>query len=228
MINHISPLIFFGVAALAVILSLLFELIKKNKLIKDGKIIQYIDTSGIKSNPPSYIETWQNKTLNIKLSKRYDIKVTHLPALWCLKYLEDFQNTYLYIQQLSQTTSKNRLEESKRQSILIGCYKRLIKYIYNLSKYSVKNRRRYRKELFKRGLMDIVFITDITEQIIDFWKTLKKKLQLQASGETLKSMHGDTCTWSYTSWDGDLRKSVKPRYEDYWKLQMNKKEESNN
>ena len=56
-------------------LIVLYLAVKASK--KAYKETVYVDTSGIESNPPNFLETLENKTLNIKVDEKNHISINH-------------------------------------------------------------------------------------------------------------------------------------------------------
>ncbi len=191
---------------------LLFKVFEYKSKLKKPEIV-YVDTSGIKENPPKFIETWQNKALNIKVDDKHIITIPHFGSKVCFKHLNTITILYTALINKLDDKSVNKLEETISLIQYRTIYKRIVKMVYDMCKPFVKNRKT-KKAYFKRAKTDRLFILEACNEIVDFWSLVKKKLIYLATGKTLRQaqMDGSMSTVNSSSSDGQPRTSIKPVY----------------
>ena len=203
----VAGLSFFVIYLVTVILDL------RKKVQKPETV--YIDTSGIEKNPPVMLETWQNKTINIKVNEKVCVSIPHFKALDCLKYIKRI--AYLYrdlLRGFEDRKIHNDFLEAIESCLYMAKYRKICKYIYTLSKPFTRRKFRYKRAFFKRAYKDFNFILGACEEIIDYWSYVKKKLIFLASGTTERQMGmvGGISTVAYSIRDGNLKTSITPRF----------------
>jgi hypothetical protein len=173
--------------------------------------VQYINTTGISTNPPEFfIETWQGRTLNIKVNEKHNLIIPQLPAPRSIDYIDRIAKEYAIING-AMVAGFVGIVGLQRQAIMHFAYKRLINHIYNLSKPFAKVG--YKKALFNKAKNDMIWTLDVTEQINDYWQLIKKKVLLQTMGRTLKQTDGYYTTWTDYKLDVTGARLIQPRYE---------------
>lgn len=189
-------------------------------IIKKNDFIQYIDTSGIIENPPNFIEVWQGKTLNIKFNK-YDIKIPFFGALESIKYIEKISKNYSVMINMINYKSLSNYDDIVKQVEYLKAYTNIFNAVYDISKKFIKNKKRYLKDLKYKFFNDIIFGLEISEQLFNYWKVVKKKIIYLASATTLRETDGESYTWNSLNLDLQGNISVKPRYESFWNISHN-------
>ncbi len=182
----------------------IYLLVKANS--KKQKDIVYVDTSGIHSNPPNYLETLNNKTINIKLDKKHNVSVCHFSV-------HDGLMKIRFISSLFKTLDilMNKGDESlKNKATMMLVHNRIIKEIYKLSSPFAKFG--YKRAFYKKAMNDILWTLQIAEQIYDYWCYLGKSLALLAEGQTQRQTIGGVDLLNASSWDRDGKILIKPRF----------------
>lgn len=194
-----------------IFLYLLFKIFEyKSKIAKPETV--YVDTSGIAVNPPSFIETIKNKTINFKVND-IDIKICHLSVVDGLNKIERIASLFLRLNKLFEIETKNKVDKIKTNLLKDATFKQIVYQIYLLSKPFIKKKRLLKKELLKLAKNNVEQVLLISEQVFDYWRYIKKLMALLAQGVTLKQTVGERYTWSSyeTDWTGRL--IIKPRCE---------------
>jgi hypothetical protein len=201
-----------GIIALSIFcLYLLLQLQTEKRRLSEPDI-RYVDISGVTSNPPeNFVETWQGRTLNIKVNDKHCVIIPHLPAPESLHYIEAISREYAIINTAIDTMKHVGMEGLQRQAILHFSYKRLVLFIYKLSKSFGKIG--YKKELYKKAKHDVIWLMEVTENILDYWKLIKKKIIFQTKGQTLRETAGYHTTWTDYKLDKQGKRLAEPRYE---------------
>lgn len=206
----------------AVVFIQFMSIIRLRDKIAKAEYQQYIDTSGIGTNPPLFIDTWQGKTINFRVDDKHIIHIPHMRPQQCFGHLKAIAAYYKILTAQAEKVAANKKEERQDKIINAYAYYRIIVLIYNLSKDFVKNKRRYFKALHARGKNDVAFILDVTEQVIDYWTYIKKKLSLLATASSLRiSTNGGRSSWDSVKLASDGKISIRPRYESFWNAQRN-------
>lgn len=203
-----TPFYALAIAGAAIIICLLYKYAELYRMFKANEFVQYVDTSGIAQNPPSYIDVWEGKTINFKLDK-WDIKIPQMKPDWCFKYLRRFAINYKLLLEQAEKETTSRLD----QLIYAGAYANVVRCIYGLSKHFISNKRKFRKALSARSRNDIMFILDISEQIYDYWIYVKKKIALLSNQTTLRKMAGASFADGSCKLDTDGKIYAIPRFE---------------
>jgi len=172
----------------------------------------YVDRSGIVANPPTYIEVWKNKTINFKLGKE-SISINQIPILDCLRYVDGIAGLYAQLVGEINTVPTNDAEKMLHQYRYISTYNQIVKMIFKLSRPHAKNKRRFKRELFKRANTDMQFFLSICEEVSDYWRFMGKQIALLSQGKTIKMTHGARSTWNNSNVDDQGKISIKPRSE---------------
>lgn len=174
----------------------------------------YIDTSGIDSNPPKMLETWQNKTINIKVTDKVCVSIPHFKALDCIRYIKEIADYYKILLEKLEIEHKNKSQKLIGDLQYMVAYRQLCAWIYKLSKQFSNNKWKFKRAFFKRVKADFNFILNVSEEVLDYWSFVKKKLIFLASETTdrQKQMDGKASILSYSIKDGRLMSSIKPRF----------------
>jgi hypothetical protein len=192
-----------------VFLYLIFKIFEyKSKIAKPETV--YVDTSGIAINPPSFIDTIKNKTINFKVDD-IEIKICHLSVVNGLNKIERIASLFMRLNQLFEIESNNKLDEMKSNLLKDAIFKQIVHQLYLLSKPFCKKKRKLKKRLLKLAKNDVEQVLLITEQVFDFWRYVKKLIALLARGSTLNQMVGERYTWSSYETDLTGKLIIKPR-----------------
>lgn len=206
--------------AVLVIIYLLYKINELEKDIKE-KDVMYVDTSGISENPMiNFIDVWKGKTINFQLDK-YIVHIAHLPALTCIRYIENIAYFYTLLKDNLEYKSTGRIDKIKNEAAYLNTYNSIVELVYKLSKQFVNNKSGYRKALRNKSKNDIVFMCEICEQILNYWTYVKKKIQILGKGTTLQQMAGGQLSWDSLNLDGNGTISLKPRFVPLSNIQRN-------
>lgn len=172
----------------------------------------YVDTTGTGVNPPiKYIDVELNKTINFKLDK-WVISICHLPIKYNIKYIDKIKTIYDLIVKESDYIPANKTQEFTHSVRTNALYYQATLLIYELSSHFVKDKRKYKRALFKKSKESSDFVMDIIEQTVDFWLYRKKKALMLSQAQTLLSMVGSAYTWNSLNLDSHGKRLIKPRY----------------
>lgn len=200
---------------LGLIASALFYLVKRTitlyTKVKRAEYEVYIDTSGIAENPPKFVELMEGKTINIRLETEYLCinQVSFNKGLGVIDKIVYLFN--ILVKQMSKQ-SETRTEELKGSVLKMQTYNAIVNQIYLLGKPFAKNKRRFKKELFKKSKDDFQFLLTICQEVIDFWSHVGKQAALLSKGKTLRETYGENVTASLLSTGLDGKIEIKPRY----------------
>jgi hypothetical protein len=197
------------VAGVVIILYLLYKNREyKSKIAKPE--VHNIDTSGIASNPPEFIDILQNKTINFLIGKE-KIVISQISIGEGFSKINLISSLYTNLYNLNEQIPKNEVEKFKLNMQKTRAYNLIVKYVYNLSKPFAKKKRVFKKEFFNLSKNpEKMFL--ICEQIIDYWIYIKKLQALLAKGRTGKMINGEWFTWNSCEMDIDGKRIFKPRY----------------
>ena len=179
-----------------------------NFLRRNRAEIRYVDTSGTTSR--AYSDVWRGKTLNFKLSSRHDIVVPHVTVPDGIRFLETIATGLALMNMLAEQKGKTELDEKIIKMRSYSAYLDTVKALYNLTKPFAKLG--YRIALYRRASKDFVWVLDVIEQVIDFYRAIDKKKKLLAQAETLRRTAGETSTWSGLKLDKDGKSCIEPRF----------------
>lgn len=194
----------------AVIILLLINIWHLKAINPPEKI--YIDKSGIGKNPPElFIDTWKNKTLNIKIDDKYYVSFCKLSILESLGHIENIATYYKVLEELSKYQPLNKVDEKVKYANIVKAYSAIIYYIYILTKPIVNKKYGFKKALYAKAEKDEGWLFDTCEQLFDYWMPLKKKLHLLARQQTLRQTVGERFTWNTLAMDREGRILIKPR-----------------
>lgn len=206
----ISPVLVAGLILFAIIQFFYYR--KKMKIlsrkIQEPELVQYVDTSGVDSVPPKYIDVWQGKTINFKLGK-WSIIIPMVRAVDFFRYVEKIALNYETMRRMINKSSGNKWVDN---ILYVRLHDHNAKLIYKLSCRFVKDKRKFQKALISESRKNVAFIIGICEQVLDFWALYKKKISLLAQGATERQMGGNPSAWNSSSSDGDGKTYAMPRY----------------
>ncbi len=189
--------------------------------------VVYADRTGLAVNPPQFfIDTWTNKTINFKFQNSKDIdevvSIAQLPVFVCMKYIDKISQYFEILNIGLENTPKDKIERYKRDKAVQTMIRAISLLIWQLSKGFVKDKKRLKTILLKESEDNILLIMDICEQILDYWKLVKKKALLLARGQTLRQTVGGESSWDNVKADSDGKLLRQPRFGHYWNLQRKK------
>jgi hypothetical protein len=179
--------------------------------VKKSEYEVYVDTSGVASNPPSFIELANNKTINIK----FDDQSIVINQISFNKGLNVINKISLYFTALNEAIKhepKDEKEEIQFNGYKVQIYNSIVNQIYELSKHFVKNKRNYKKKLLKKAKDDTAFILNVCAEIIDYWGCVGKLVTLLSKGQTLRQTVGGGASWNSLNMDLTGKTEIKPRY----------------
>jgi hypothetical protein len=183
-------------------------IVEKGKKVK--QVDRYIDTSGIRTNPPNFIEVQKGCTLNIKVDD-YDLIVP----------LHGYINYAYYSGALKRCldTINGATEEDQIQQRMIA-YSALISVVYNTCKSVLKKKelKKFKKSLYAKAFDDVDWFLNVLAEIEDYWTFIKKKVAHLAAGTTPRQIYGERCTWDYVRRDLQRMKSREKVTEKYLKF----------
>jgi hypothetical protein len=170
-----------------------------------------VDTSGIASNPPQFIEVLQNKTINFLIGNE-KIVISQLTVGDGLTNVNIISTLYAKLQEVNEIMPNNRVDEVKINLRKVAILKLITKHLYKLSKSFATHKRSYKKELYKTSKENCEKIFLICEQIFDYWMYIKKLNALLAQGGSMRMTIGEGSTWNYYETDTTGKRIIKPRY----------------
>lgn len=202
--------IYFLVIGGVIILWLVFKVFEyRSKVAKPERV--YVDTSGITTNPPKFIETLQNKTINFSIGS-HKVSVSQLSIGDGLTTVNKIAALFKTLAKQVERTPKSRLDQMNINVLKTTTYKQIVYHIYLLSKPFVTSRRKFKKELFREAEKNHEKVLLIVEQIFDYWMYIKELLSLLARGGTLRMTTGDNFTWNSRETDINGNHIIKPRF----------------
>jgi hypothetical protein len=172
----------------------------------------YVNTEGVVSNPPNFMELMEGKTINFKLGK----EIIHIPQISFIKGINTIDKIITLVNMLSEQMkikSIDKIQEMKNNVYKMKTYNAIVYQIYDLSKNFVNNKGRFKKELFNKAKNDYVFILSICEEVIDFWSYVGKIMALLAKGKTKRMIHGEGASLRFLNTDINGKIEIKPRYD---------------
>lgn len=203
---------FWGLGLIALALWLMmYRCIQYFYKIKNAEYEVYIDTTGISQNPPRFIELMEGKTINIKFDKYY-VCINQVSFLKGMSALDNIQYLYSELVKLMDKKTETETEHMRLNIRKMKTYSAIVGQIYELSKRFVKNKGKYRKELFKKSQEDFEFILNVCAEVIDYWSHVGKLLALLSQGSTPRKTYGDERIMTSRKWGSDGTIEIKPRY----------------
>jgi hypothetical protein len=166
----------------------------------------YVDTSGIKSNPPNFIETANNKTINIKVNDKHNLSICHFSINNAFTKLRIISGLFKALDILMNKSEDNL----KNKATMLLVHNRIVTEIYRMARPFAKLG--FRKAFYQKAMNDILWTLKIAEDIYDYWCLLGKLLALLSQGTTIKQTTGGQDIMSSCEWDRDGNPLIKPRY----------------
>jgi len=176
-------------------LIVLYLAVKASK--KAYKETVYVDTSGIESNPPNFLETLENKTLNIKVDENNHISINHFnvaTGLTRVKLISGLLKSLQILMDKSTGTLKDK-------ATLYFVNGKLITELYKLIKPHATWRAK--RAFIKRAYKDSFWTFKIVEEIYNYWMCVGKLLALLMEGQTLRMTTGGSAMLNSTRMDSD-------------------------
>ena len=173
---------------------------------------RYIDRSGIPGNPAvSFIDVWTGKVINIIFGK-WKITFSQIPAPEGINILHILSGCHAGLRNAIKETEGKVSPIDQKTYILY--YSSIIELIYRLSAPHINIFKRYfyRKALKRQAMENVAWLLDVVENLVDYWSSVKKKIELLSQGKTLFQTVGARYTWSSYSVDGEGMISIKPRF----------------
>lgn len=174
--------------------------------------VRYIDRSGISQNPPTFLETWQNKTINLKYGG-LKIIIPHLPIRENLTVISQIAGNFQIYEQGAKAFFKLPLGDKQRSDIYEAAYSRNIKLLYKLAKPHSKGLF-FKRRFHNLAAQDSEFIFRLSEAVFDYWQYMGKLSGALAKGQTPRLMYGADLFSDSLKWDSHGNRSITPRFED--------------
>lgn len=171
---------------------------------------RYVDTSGIMENPPRFIDTWKNKTINFDLGK-HSLKINHLPILENIDVISRIAGHFAVIKHGVESAYNAPFSKTDKIRVYQTHYMRLIALLYKLGKPHSK--RGFKNAFYKRAKNDFNFILGVSEQIFDYWQNMGKLLGVLSQGLTPLLVYGETLGSGRLKWDDQGKRLITPRYD---------------
>jgi hypothetical protein len=193
-----------------ILLYLLFKLFEyKSRMAKPEYI--YVDTSGIAHNPPQFIEVTKNKTINFKIGSHHII-VSQITVNEGMVKINTIASIFKSLVEALESKPKNKLDQVRLNVVRAGLYKQAVANVFKFSVIFAKNKKAYKKAIFKYAKEDYEGMLLIIEQIFDYWIYLKKLKALLAQGGSHRMIIGEGSTWNSYETDMTGKRIIKPRY----------------
>lgn len=190
-------------------LILLFLYLKSKE--KEGKeTIRYVDTSGIVSNPPRFIEVAPNKTINFSFDK-YKISICHLPIFENIELISKLSGHFAIIKYGLKKKYDTPFSKADETRIYQAHYMSIVKTLYTLSK-PFNKKRGYKKAFEKKCYGDSNFVFMICKEIFDYWQNMGKLLGVLEKGLTPRLQYGEELGSDRLKWDEHGKRLITPRY----------------
>ena len=173
----------------------------------------YVDITGVRQNPPEYIDVVKRKTMNVRIDDEFTIHIPQVSFIDGVYRIREIQSIFLLLRQQSEDKTALKINEKNLQEFLTFC-SALATVLYSLSYTFVKRskRKKYFRVLKTKMLNDIEWTCELIEQVIDFWSYIKKKVQYLSLGSSLRQMHGADASWDCISWGTDGSSYLLPRF----------------
>lgn len=201
-----------GVVTFLSVACLFLLILYLNARSKIGKLeIRYVDTSGIVKNPPSFIETWRNKTINFKFGKE-TISIPHLPIIENVQVISKLAGSFKVLSDGMSNEAIENVGETRKNTYYVVHYFNIVDMIYRISKPFAKGWF-FKYRFYKKALEDSNFIFGIAEQVFDYWQNMGKLLEVLSKGATPRMIYGESLSSPHLSWGKDGKRLIKPRFD---------------
>ncbi len=202
--------IFYLVVGGVILLYLLFKVFEyKSKIAMPEQV--FVDTSGVATNPPNFIDVLQNKTINFIIGSE-KIVIRQLSIGSGLTTVNKISMLFERLALEIEKIPKNKLDQFNINILRTGIYKQMVFQIYLLSKPFVKSKRKFRKQLFKESSENHEKFLLIVEQVFDYWMYIKKLLALLSKGGSHRMTIGEGSTWNSLEMDIGGNRIIRPRF----------------
>jgi hypothetical protein len=196
--------------AVGVMLAVTIFLIAYIKRLKYKLNMTGYDLSGIEYNPPKFVDLIKNKTINFVCGKE-KIVISQINITQGLSIIELIARMFRGLQEQMNLNYDNKVQEVQHNILKWKYYKQICNLVFKLSKPFAKNKRRFKKEFFKKANYDMEWMLLIVEQILDYWGYLGEFVALLARGATIKQIHGEAVGWSSFNGASGGTFEIKPR-----------------
>lgn len=182
--------------------------------LNSKKTIRYVDRSGIVKNPPTFIETLENKTLNFDYNGKI-IRICHLPFVEQMKWVNKISGLFNILQlKNDETTAKAFEKHNIKGADIITIIDSIAVALYQLSKPQLSFRERIgrKKWMMKKAREDVNFLVGLSGEIFDYWQFMGKQFALLARGATMRMMYGPEASFNTISTDIHGNRLITPRH----------------
>ncbi len=204
-----------GIIGLILLLSLVANIVLFLKPKSDNLV--YVDRGGISSNPPTFLDTWQNKTINFSY-KGLEIKISHLPIRENLEVISRLAGLFAILRDGASAHFKVPFTKDLAKSTYQQAYIEIVNILFTLSKPHIKKTFRYKKKFFNHFIEDSEAVFQISSQIFDYWQYMGKLLAVLAQGLTPRLVYGADLTSGSLKWDTQGNRLIEPRYEHLYQF----------
>ncbi len=186
------------------------------------KEIRYIDKSGVLNNPPTFIETLENKTLNFDYNGII-IYIGHLNLVDTFKYVAKISGLFQTLQ-INHANATNKAFEkiNLKEEDILTIVDSISVTLYQLSKpyLSFWQRIGRKKWMIAKARNDVDFIIGLSGEIFDYWQNLGNAYALMMKGATKKMMYGVKSSTTIIDKDILGNRLIKPRHDSFSYISM--------
>jgi hypothetical protein len=177
----------------------------------------YVDSGGVRTIPPEYIDVIKHKTMNVKIDNEFTICIPQVSFIDGVYRIRDIQMIFTMLKKHAGDATVVKVDEKNLKEFLTFAHALAI-LLYSLSSSFIKSgkRKKYFNALKKKIIGDIEWTCELYENILDFWAYIKKKMDFLAHGSTPRQMYGDNWSWDYVLIHSDGSTSLLPRYANCW------------
>lgn len=179
------------------------------------KEVRYFDKSGIASNPPTFLETWENKTINFNFKGKI-IRIGHLPFKETYNHISKISDLFKVLMAKHDGSMEDYFKDKRLSDMEItSVVDTIADTLYELSKpyLSFYERLGRRKWMIKKCRNDVDFVIGLSGEIFDYWLNLGNALALLMRGATVKMMYGQDASLNTTKRDSVGARLIEPRQE---------------
>lgn len=183
--------------------------------LNSKKTIRYVDRSGIVKNPPTFIETLENKTLNFNYNGII-IRIAHLPFVEQMKWVSKISGLFNILQLKNDDATAKAFEKYNIKSVdIITIVDSIAVALYQLSKSQLSFWERIgrKKWMKKKARENASFIVGLSGEIFDYWQYLGNEFALRARGATLRMIHGPEASANTIKKDIHGNRLITPRHD---------------
>lgn len=193
---------------LALVLSVIINLILFTR--KGPESVRYVNQTGILKNPPSFVETWENKTINFN----YDglvIKFCHLPVRENLQVIAQIAGAFSIMQKGAEAFYKTPFTKDQAFAVYQNAFKTIIDLLYKLSKPHVKQFR-FKKKFYSWAIDNSEEVFIVCSELFDYWQNMGKLMGAMGQGLSPRLKYGEDLFSDSLKWDSNGERLIKPRY----------------